>query len=158
MRFLLEHQIPWAWSTLWSALAVQIPEKNPGLELNDVLPEDHAEFAASYYVDEAFKQSVLWRASSAFSERTLHLFNNMSGSWPDPRLEILIRLSTLRDHPWNAHQLLDPRLRRRPMPERDALWTVELNNAAEDEGHPVWVLVQWCLRVNLSRTDTETLK
>ena len=40
MRFLIEHHEPWALSTLWSALAVQIPEKHPGMELLDLIPED----------------------------------------------------------------------------------------------------------------------
>ena len=62
----------------------------------------------------------------------------MGGDFADPRLEILIRLATLQDHPWNAQQLLDPFLQRLSMPERDAFWTVEVNSAAEDGGHPIW--------------------
>ena len=158
MRFLVENDTPWELSTLWSALAVQIPEKHSGLELLDLIPEDQAELVDSYYFEEAFKQSILWRASSAFSERTLELFNEMGGDFPDPRLEILIRLATLLDHPWNAHQLLDPFLQRRSMPERDAFWTVEVNSAAEDGGHPIWVLARWCLRADLSRAEPETLR
>ena len=51
----------------------------------------------------------------------------MGGDFHDSRLEILIRLATLQDHPWNAHQLLDPFLQRLSMPERDAFWTVQVN-------------------------------
>jgi hypothetical protein len=158
MRFLVEHETPWELSTLWSALAVQIPEKHPGLELLDLIPDDRTGRRPSYYLEDAFTQSVLWRASSAFSDRTLELFNKMGGDFTDPRLEILIRLATLQDHPWNARQLLDPFLERLPMPERDAFWTVDVNTAAEDDGHPIWALVRWCLRADLSRAGTETLE
>jgi hypothetical protein len=158
MRFLIEHDAPWELGTLWSALAIQIPEEHPGLELLDLIPEDDAELIGPYYFEEAFKQSLLWRDSGAFSDRTLELFNAIGGDCHDPRLEILIRLSTLRDHPWNACKLLDPSLRRRSMPERDALWAVRVNNATEEDEHPVCVLIQWCLRADLSRAETETLE
>ena len=158
MHFLVEHDAPWEFSTLWGALAVQIPEKHSGLELLDLIPQDRAGRRASYYLKDAFKQSILWRASSAFSERTLELFNKLGGDLHDPRLEILIRLATLQDHPWNARRLLDPFLRRLSMPERDAFWTIEVNGAAEDGDHAVWVLVWWCLRADLSRAEKETLR
>ena len=158
MHFLVEHDAPWEFSTLWGALAVQVPEKHSGLELLDLIPQDRAGRRASYYLEEAFQQSILWRASRAFSERTLELFNKLGGDLPDPRLEILIRLATLQDHPWNARRFLDPFLRRLSMPERDACWTVEVNDAAEDGDHAVWVLVWWCLRADLSRAEKDTLR
>lgn len=157
MRFLVEGEQASAWSTAWTALAVQIPEKLAGLEVFDILPDDRSELAESYVLQAAFKDSLLWRSSDAFSDRTLQLFNDMEGDWYDPRLEILIRLSTLRDHPWNARQLLDPSLRRMPMPARDAFWTIEVNRATEKDGHPAWVLMRWCLRADLSRAESQTL-
>jgi hypothetical protein len=158
LRFLVEHDEPWALSTLWTALAVQIPEEHPGVELPDLIPEVDSELIGSHYLEEAFKQSILWRDSGAFSDGTLELFNAIGSDFYDPRLEILIQLSTLRDHPWNARNLLDPSLRRRSMPERDALWTVRVNNATEEEEHPVCVLIEWCLRADLTRPEMETLE
>ena len=40
LHFLVENDDLWAWSSLWSALAVQIPEKFAGKELLDVLPDE----------------------------------------------------------------------------------------------------------------------
>jgi hypothetical protein len=154
LGFLLEKDGHWAWSSLWSALSVQIPEKFAGKELLDVLPTDYDK---PYMLIEVFKESLLWRSNSAFSERTLDLFNALPMGWSDPRNEVLIRLATLRDHPWNA-KLLDSNLQRRPLPERDEFWTVQINNLTEDDSHPLWELINWSLTANLEPVETETLR
>ena len=77
--------------------------------------------------------------------------------WNDPRLDILIRLATLQAHPWNA-ELLDQNLQRRPLAERDAFWTVQINKVTDDDRHPLWELIRWSLTANHELAETETLR
>lgn len=155
LRFLIDKGKSGAWDSLWGALAIQIPERFPGKEILDLLPQQDKN-RYRYACLRAFEQSLLWRSDSAFSNRTLELFNEMPKEWDAPRLAILARLSTLRDHPWNA-MFLDKNLSRRSMPERDALWTVWINKAGDDERHPLWVLIRWSLSADLGPADSETL-
>jgi hypothetical protein len=157
LHFLIQHDEFWAWSSLWSALAMQIPEKFAGKELFDVLPQEIGRSANHYTLSEAFEHSILWRSNTAFSDRTLDLFNTLDSAWRAPRYDILIRLATLQDHPWNA-ELLDRNLQRRPLPERDAFWTVPINYVTDDDRHPLWELIRWRLTANLEPADTETLR
>jgi hypothetical protein len=156
LSFLLGKDEFWAWGSLWAAIAVQIPEKFSGTELLDVLPEEIYKNYSQTFV-EAFQESLLWRSDSAFSDRTLEMFNALPIVWHDHRLNILIRLATLRDHPWNA-EFLNHNLQRRPMPERDAFWTVQINATTYDDQYPIWELIQWCLNANLKLVDIETLR
>ena len=157
LSFLLEKDEFWDWSSLWGALAIQIPEKFVGKELLDLVPEEVDEPRYYYMLFEAFKQSLLWRSSSAFSDHTLELFNAIPMEWNDPRFDILIRLAILQDHPWNA-ELLDQNLQRRPLPERDAFWTVQINKLTDDDRHPLWELIRWSLTANHELAETETLR
>jgi hypothetical protein len=157
LRFLVENDDVWTWSSLWSALAVQIPEKFAGKELLDVLPDETGTPTDHYSLCEAFEHNLLWRSNSAFSAQTLTLFNTLVGERNDPKADILIRLATLRDHPWNA-EFLDQNLQRWPLPERDAFWTVHINRVTGDDRHPLWELIRWSLMANLEPADTETLR
>lgn len=156
LSFLFDEENSGNWRSLWSALAIQVPEKFPGTELLDVLPEELRKSPYYYLLFEAFEQSILWRSSSAFSSRTLELFNQLPTEWSDSRLDILIRLATLRDHPWNA-ELLDRNLQRLSLPERDAFWTVQINYISSDDPHPLWELIRWSLTADLAPAETETL-
>ena len=157
LNFLLDKDKFWDWGYIWSALAIQIPEKFNGKELLDIIPKEIDNPSYNYTLLEAFEQSLLWRSSSAFSDRTLELFNVLPIEWRDPRTAILIRLATLRDHPWNA-EFLDNNLHRRAMPERDAFWTVQINSISDDDNHPLWELIRWSLNANLEPADDETLR
>ena len=137
LRFLVEGKSHRAWSSLWNALAIQIPEKFGGREFLDVVSKDMDISTYDYTINNAFQQSLLWRSSAAFSERTLELFNELPMEMNDPRIEIIVRLATLRDHPWNA-ELLGRNLKRLPMPERDAFWTVRINEVTKNDMHPIW--------------------
>lgn len=156
LRFLIEKKDAGAWDSLWGALAIQIPERFPGREILDILPQQFNN-RFRYACLRAFEQSLLWRSNSAFSDRTLELFNKLPKEWDDPRLNILVRLATLRDHPWNA-MFLDKNLKKRSMAERDTMWTVWINHVADDERHPLWVLIRWSLTADLNPADVETLR
>ncbi len=157
LHFIVEKYEFWNWNSLWSAFAVQIPEKYTGKEFPDILPKELDSNINDYWVLEAFKQSLLWRSNTAFSERTLELFNTLPIYGSDPCLEIIIRLATLRDHPWNA-DFLDNTLQNRSLPERDEFWTVQLNDITDDYQHPLWELIRWSLTAKLKSAETETLR
>lgn len=158
VHFLVKDNDCYAWYSLLSALAVQIPEKFPGKELIDLLPEDPKNHQLNNLLFEIFEQSLLWRAHTAFSDRTRELFNLLPSEWDDPRISIIIRLATVREHPWNAESFLDKSLKRLSMSKRDALWSVAVNKAAQDDQHPLWILIYWCLTANLVPADTETMR
>jgi hypothetical protein len=158
LYFLIEDRNNYAWSSLWSALAAQLPENFPGKELIDLLPEEPNNHQLNNLLFDTFEQSLLWRANTAFSERTRELFNMLPTDWNDPRIDIIVRLATVREHLWNAENFLDKSLKRLSMPKRDALWTVQINKAAEDDRHPLWELIRWSLTANLFHAETETLR
>ena len=85
LSFLLEKDEFRDWSSLWSALAIQIPEKFVGKELLDVVLEE-VDKQYYYILFEAFKHSLLWRSSSGFSDRTLELFNAIPMRWDRPEV------------------------------------------------------------------------
>lgn len=157
LGFLVQKDGSLAWSTLWNALAVQIPEKFPGQEIIDALSLKANGSSYNQMIFEAFEQSLLWRSSAAFSDHTLDLFNKLPLAWKDSRLNILFRLAILQNHPWNA-ELLDLNLQRRSLSERDQFWTVEINEMSEDDHPPLWGLIRWCLNANLDPAETETLR
>jgi|GEM_PF-588119 len=157
LSFLVEKDQSFAWSTLWNALAVQIPEKFPGHELPELLSINAEDGLYDYMILEAFEESLIWRSSSAYTDLTLSLFNTLPMKWENSRLNILFRLAILQSHPWNA-EFLDLNLQRRFMPERDQFWTVEINRMTEDDHLPLWGLIRWCLNANLIPADTETLR
>lgn len=144
--------------SLFDALAVQIPEKFPGKEFIDLVPENAAHHFLNNLLIETFEQSLLWRDHKAFSERTREVFNQLPTEWSDPRIGILARLALVRNHPWNAENFLHSALKKLPMPKRDALWSVSVNSAARDEQHPLWGVINWCLKSNLALVDTETAR
>ena len=130
------------WRTIMQALWIVHIEKGGG-ELIDLLPED----VADSMVDD-FVETLLWRAPTAFTDRTFELFDAMliqdEEYRPGRYLDVLLRFG-LRDHPWNA-DFLDRRLRPLPMPERDAFWTLPLAELGwhdiEDSG--AHHLARWC--------------
>ena len=154
--FLFEKKAFSFWHSLWTALALQVPERFPGKEILDLVPKNIGR-VYEHTLFEAFEQSLIWRSASAFSDRTLQWFNTLPNHWYDPRLNILTRLATLEGHPWNA-EFLDRNLRRRTLPERDAFWTVTLNKIDKDDRHPICELIRWCLKMHFISAETETLR
>ncbi|OGQ97650.1 MAG: hypothetical protein A2521_04905 [Deltaproteobacteria bacterium RIFOXYD12_FULL_57_12] len=131
------------WQGLVDALSSQIPERF-GVELVDVPPDiDDNWWSRIWGTQDAFVESVRWRASEAFTDRTGQLLNQLFDGNHDP-ISLLIEVSASQDHPWNA-EMIHRNLRQRKMPERDAFWTVEINKAFGDETHAIHRLIDWCL-------------
>lgn len=145
----------WRWSSLWQAIAVQIPEKFSRIEIFDATTS--VKDGILGILTEAFSQSLLWRSPKAFTDRTLFYFNGGGGSAVRNQTEILLRLATVKDHPWNA-DFLHKNLDGRSLAQRDSSWSVYLNRNRDDYGEAVPEIINWCLRAPIEKADEETLR
>ncbi len=129
-------------SGLIEAMCIQIPELT-GQELIDLAPQ----MLQRWDIGTAFRQSLVWRALSAFSEGTRAAFNRLIRTDSDlaESLDVLLTVATLPEHPLNAH-FLNRMLRRYQMPERDSFWSVYLHRAF-GQHEAVDRLVDWSFAV-----------
>lgn len=132
---------------LIEALCVQIPERT-GMELVRLAPEllDRPNFG------QTFRQSIVWRDLSAFSEDTRAVLNDLIRYESDleETLDTLLMVATVEEHPFNA-SLLDECLSQHSMPNRDEWWSTYLHHAWEyDTGNPVHRLIDWANGVSSS--------
>jgi hypothetical protein len=106
------------------ALSIQLPERY-GKELYELLPE----FSEHDYLINSFIDSLVWREISAIDFEKLKPFiNDNVLQFRDTFshfLEILISISGIEGHPFNANFLHDW-LSKHPLPNRDAFWTTQL--------------------------------
>ena len=112
-------------SSLLEALCIQVPERT-GLELVSLAPE----LMRNWRIGDAFRQSVIWRATGAISDDTRTFLNKLirrEQDWHDT-LDVLLTVATIPDHPLNA-RALHSMLRKHSMPERDSLWSIYLHHA-----------------------------
>ncbi len=123
---------------LLEALCIQVPERI-GRELISIAPA----CAERWGLADAFRQSLVWRACTAFSDGTRDALNKLSRSENDlnDTIDVLLTVATLPGHPLNA-QFLDGRLRKDAMPDRDAWWSVYLHQTWGTHG-AVDRLVDW---------------
>ena len=129
-------------SGLIEALCVQVPERT-GQELFVLAPEMRKVPSLKYIVRSAFRESIVWRAIDAFTECTPVLLNEMIKSrsdWEDT-LDVLLTVSTIDKHPFNAERL-DRYLRSLSMADRDYRWSIysHLNWRSE---RSLYRLVKW---------------
>ncbi len=140
------------WVGLIEALSTLIPEKF-GTELVDVLPGGAKVWWSDWDVQPAFVESVKWRLHSAFTDRTRELLNCLDTGL-EGGLELLIQVSLLADHPWNA-ELLHRNLIARKLPDRDAFWTVVINRARDSLLTNIETLFDWCLHGQVPKTESK---
>lgn len=110
---------------LLEALCIQLPERT-GQELPSVAPNCMKRWS----MGNAFRQSLIWRAYTAFSDKTREVLNKLDHSNQDfnDTIDTLLTVATLPGHPLNAW-FLDQNLRRDTMPDRDAWWSLYLHHA-----------------------------
>ena len=133
---------------LIEALCIQVPEYTKR-ELFDLLPQFHEDDCLDFAAREAFRQSIIWRNTDAFTETTREILNECicdHSEWDDS-LGILLMVSTIVEHPFNA-SFLDKYLARLSMPERDQCWSVYLHHSWRNQS-PVDRLVGWAARVSV---------
>lgn len=123
---------------LLEALFIQVAERT-NTELLKLAPQ----FAARWGTADAFRQSLIWRSNTAFSDGTREVLNDLCRSDRDlhETLEVLLTVATVPNHPFNA-TFLDRRLRNDSMAERDAWWSTYLYSAWGGHG-AVDRLVDW---------------
>ena len=112
-------------SGLIEALCIQVPERT-GEELVTLAPK----LLDRWDIEEAFRQSVVWRKPESISKSTLNVLNELiktQKDW-DATLDLLLTVATLEDHPFNA-ELLHRMLQQDLMPDRDARWSTYLHRS-----------------------------
>lgn len=123
---------------LIEAMCIQVPERT-GHELVTLIPGA----LKRWDIGDAFRESLIWRATSAFSEETRGVLSKLCNSQHalHATLDVLLTLASIPGHPLNA-QFLDQRLRKDTMPDRDAWWSTYLHGAWDSHG-AVDRLVDW---------------
>ena len=127
-------------SGLIKALCIQVPE-HTGEELVTLAPK----LLSRWDIDEAFRQSVIWRKADSISKSTFNVLNELIKTQKDSdaTLDVLLTIAIIEDHPFNA-EFLDKKLRGKSMPDRDAWWSTYLHRAwAKDDSGAVRRIVDW---------------
>jgi hypothetical protein len=109
---------------LIEAMCVQIPE-GTRREFPSLVPQ-----ISDWKIGDAFRQSVVWRSPTAFTDETREVLNTLIKSDHDweQTLDVLLTVAILPNHPFNAYRL-DEMLRREAMPERDRKWSIYVHQA-----------------------------
>lgn len=147
-------------SGIFEALAIIIAERF-NKELEDLLPDDIE--IGKWQLDETFQNTVLWRSPNSFSERTLELLNNLEGrSYSHPALEILLKLSTEPNHPWNA-ELLHRNLMNKEIAERDHFWSIHIargDSSEEDDEYEsiIRTIIEWSHSGEIESVEEERIR
>ena len=142
----------WQFAGVVEALAVQLPEEF-GLELFDVLPK---EAIYDQSLCDAFESSLAWRSPKAFTSRTAGWVNALCEVTGRSAYGLMLLVSTEPENLFNAnwlHKDLWPR----PMPQRDAAWSVFLAQDDLGEGGSVVSLIDWAWQADANEVDEQRL-
>ncbi|MEE9423792.1 MAG: AVAST type 2 anti-phage system protein Avs2 [Methylococcales bacterium] len=146
-------------SGIFEALAINIAEKY-NKELVDFLPEGSN--VEKWQLDEMFSNTVIWRSPDSFSKRTLELLNQIEFYGDnDPALDILLKLATEPNHPWNA-ELLHKHLIDKEIAERDHFWSIHIafgDRSEEEEAESiVRTLIEWSCLGDIEDVEDERVR
>lgn len=142
----------WQYSGVVEALAVQMPEEF-GLELFDVLPKEAIDDQS---LCDAFESSLAWRSPKAFTSRTAGWVNTLCEVTGRSAYGMMLLVSTEPENLFNAnwlHKDLWPR----PMPQRDAAWSVFLAQDDLGDGGSVVTLIDWAWQADGNEVDEQRL-
>lgn len=142
---------------IFEALAIIIAEKYEK-ELADILIRETN--IDEWQVAEMFSNTVIWRAPSSFSDKTLELLNQIKDT--GLALNILLKLATEPSHPWNA-KLLHKNLVDQEIAERDHFWSIHVafgDSSEEDEGSEsiVRTLIEWSCFGDIEEVEEERIR
>ncbi len=127
------------------AMAVQLPEQ-ADVEILDVGGKGET----LWVVEQAFKESLLWREQSKFTNRTFELVKSLLSH--SEICDLLISISSEPLNEFNARYVHD-HLMKMSMPERDASWSVDLAmNGYESQ---VETLISWALHNGQEQIDKD---
>lgn len=142
----------WQFAGVIEALTVQLPEEF-NLELFDVLPKEAIDDPS---LRDAFENSLAWRSPTAFTSRTAGWVDKLCESTGRSAYGLMLLVSTEPENLFNAnwlHKDLWPR----PMPQRDAAWSVFLAVDDLDEGGAVVSLIDWAWEADANEVDEQRL-
>lgn len=145
---------------IFESLAIIIAEKY-GHELADLLPVK-SNFSI-FEIEEMFINTIIWRSPSSITERTLELLNSLDKSQhSQSSLDILLKLATEPNHPWNA-ELLHRNLKKNGLAERDKLWSTYLAFGMSSEGDDgdesiVRTLIEWAYSGEINEIEPERIR
>lgn len=128
------------WRGVFDAIAIEFADEWKS-EIVDHLPDGWEHWWQYQAIQASFIESVRWRQHTSFTDRTRELLNRLD--WPQSALNLLIELSAVDGHPWNA-DMLHRNLVHRRMPERDAFWTIRVNRDAQT-AEAAYRLATWAL-------------
>ncbi|PJZ49208.1 hypothetical protein [Leptospira saintgironsiae] len=157
---LLKENGYYSFAGIFEALAIIIAEKF-NRELEDLLPHDIE--VARWQLDETFQNTVLWRSPSSFTERTFEILNNLDYHLSiDPALDILLKLSTEPNHPWNA-ELLHRNLIDKEIAERDQFWSIHIaygDSSEEDNDYEsiIRTIIEWSFSGEINSAEEERVR
>jgi len=142
----------WRFAGVIEALAVQFPEQF-GYELFDVLPKDAIDDPS---LADAFVSSLAWRAPKAFTQRTVDWVSTLCKLTGRSSYGLLLLVCTEPENQFNA-EWLHHDLWQRPMPQRDAVWSVFLAEDDLSEGGTVESLIEWAWEVEAGEVEDQRL-
>ncbi len=129
---------PWNNEMIIESLSTLLPEKY-GIELVDICDKHKNNFL----VQNTFLNSFIWRKKEAFNEDTKKYLNELIKSNEDfyfHSLDILLKLSVIPNHPYNAYKLHN-HLLSMTIPQRDNVWLTFLRYSSD---YPiVHKLIDW---------------
>ncbi len=141
---------------IFEALAIIVAERF-NKELEDLLPNDVE--IDKQQLDETFQNTVLWRSPNSFSKRTLEILKNLDSY---PALEILLKLSTEPNHPWNA-KFLHKNLIDKKISDRDHFWSIHIaygDSSEEDDEYEsiVRTIIEWSHSGEIESVEEERIR
>ena len=142
----------WRYAGVIEALAVQFPEQF-GYELFDVLPEGAINDSG---LADAFVSSLAWRAPKAFTQRTVDWVFTLCKLTGQSPYGLLLLVCTEPENQFNG-EWLHHDLWQRPMPQRDAVWSVFLAEEDLGEGGAVESLIEWAWEVDAAEVEEQRL-
>ncbi|MFD1767083.1 hypothetical protein ACFSAG_09525 [Sphingorhabdus buctiana] len=148
------HGVDWRWNGVFQALTIEFADRWR-VEIVDELPGGTAKWWDDYYVQDAFVESARWRQCESFSDRSIELLNVLPRNH-EQKIDLLLELALVTEHPWNA-KMLHNNLAAKKMPQRDAWWTLAINESEWDEPRPSERIVRWALGPAVSRCSNDCL-
>jgi len=152
LNFLFDaYGLNYRWTGVFNGLWTIAAEKFH-VELCDMLPEECS--LQDHFVSEAFVESINWRVTEAFSDRTLEILNDFRSR--DRIIQTLLNFAVL-DHPWNI-DFLDKNLSAWSLPNRDKIWTKVINDQSRYGNSLISRLISWCLSPATSQVSDEVAR
>jgi hypothetical protein len=144
--------IDFEWQGVFQALAIQFADLWQA-EIVDHLPGGASRWWHDYAIQDSFAESVRWRLSTSFSERTVELLDALESQ--TKMEDLLLELALVNGHPCNGdflHRLLSPLT----MAKRDSRWTLYVNEGDDEDVSPVKRLIDWAARPGARNADPST--